>query len=98
MKRLVVLLALIAAAFGPPSAGAVTLKVSITTPTSGAHSLSGVVPVIINASSDVGVFGVQLQIDHKYYGVINTVPFAPYTYEIDVDASTIANGDHTTGA
>jgi Bacterial Ig domain len=95
MKRLVVLLVLFAAAFGPPSAGAVTLKVSITTPAGGAHSLAGTVPVIINASSDVGVFGVQLQIDHKYYGVINTVPFAQYTYEIDVDASTIANGDHT---
>src|SRR5215475_11362967 len=67
----------------------------VTSPASGAHSLSGVVPVIISASSDVGVYGVQLQIDHKYYGVINTVPFAQYTYEIDVDASTIANGDHT---
>ncbi|HEV8459879.1 MAG TPA: Ig-like domain-containing protein [Gaiellaceae bacterium] len=95
MKRLVVLLGLVAAAICTPQALAVTMQVSVTSPASGAHSLSGVVPVIINASSDVGVYGVQLQIDHKYYGVINTVPFAQYTYEIDVDASTIANGDHT---
>ena len=95
MKRLVVLLALVAAAVFIPNAAAINVEVSVTSPANGAHSLGGAVPVMINASSDVGVYGVQLQIDHKYYGVINTVPISPFTYEIDVNAAAIANGNHT---
>lgn len=95
MKRLVVFLALVAAVIWIDSAAATNVEVSITSPTAGAHSLSGVVPVIINASSDAGIYGVQLQIDHKYYGVINKVPFALYTYEVDVNAAALTVGDHT---
>jgi hypothetical protein len=94
MKRLVVLLALVAVVWVPPAA-AINVEVAITSPGAGTHSLAGNVPVIINASSDVGIYGVQLQVDHKYYGVINMVPFAPYTYEIDVNASALTVGDHT---
>jgi hypothetical protein len=86
--------ALIALA-APSLAHAATVDVSIASPPDGAHSLSGTIPVLVDASADVGIYSVQLQIDGQYFGVPVTTPISPYRYEIDVDSSTLAVGTHT---
>ena len=79
----------------PAVAQAIDVEVAVVNPADGTHSLSGVVPVMIQASSDVGIYAVQLQIDGKYYGAQDMVPSAPFEYEIDVDTSKLTQGTHT---
>ncbi|HZQ80520.1 MAG TPA: Ig-like domain-containing protein [Gaiellaceae bacterium] len=95
MKWLVVVAAVLAVFVVVPTASAIDVEVSIASPVDGAHSLSGVVPVTVDASSDVGIYSVQLQVDGKYYGVPDLVPSPPFVYTISVDTSTLAQGTHT---
>lgn len=67
--------------------------VSINTPSNGA-TVSGVVTIVAAATDDVGVAGVQVQIDGLDYGAELTA--APYT--VPWDTSAVANGAHTVRA
>ena len=75
-------------------AGAATL-VAVTAPADGAHSLSGVVTVAANASSDQGILSVQLLVDGNLTGLPVTTPVSPYQYELPWDTSGVAPGTHT---
>jgi len=94
LRLLVLLAAGIAAAAAAGRAGA-AIDVSITSPVSGAHSLSGTVPVDITASADAGIFGVQLYVDGNAYGSIDSTTVGQYQYEIDWDTSGVSVGTHT---
>ena len=76
-------------------AAAAAIDVSITSPVSGAHSLSGTVPVDITASADLGIFGVQLYVDGAATGSVDLTPVGQYQYEIDWDTSGVSAGTHT---
>ena len=85
-RHLLLVAAIVTAAVAAPVAGA-AIEVAITSPQSGAHSLSGVVPVLVNASADQGVYSIQLEVDGVLYGIPDTTPVGPYQYEIDWDTS-----------
>src|SRR5262249_54174815 len=76
-----------------PAYGAV--EVAITSPGPGAHSLSGVVPVTITASADMGVYAVQLNVDGVASGTWTTATTGLYQYEIDWDTTGVSTGSHT---
>jgi hypothetical protein len=93
MKRAVLSLALLVGLVSAGSAfGAV--QVGITSPATGAHSLSGIVPVTINASADAGIYDVQLNVDGVPYGAADTTPTGPYQYEIDWNTAGLPSGNH----
>jgi len=94
VKRLLLVLSILAAGALAPAAGA-AIQVAITSPESGAHSLSGVVPVSIAASADAGIYGVQLYVDGNAYGELTTTPVSLYQYKVDWDTSGVAAGTHT---
>ena len=94
MRRLVFLCALVAVAVAAPSASA-AIQTAITSPQAGAHSLSGVVPVLVNASAGQGIYSVQLEVDAVPYGLPDTTPIGPYQYEIDWDTNGVSVGNHT---
>ena len=94
MRRLVLLFALVAGVVLAPAAGA-AIAVSITSPADGSHSLSGVVPVSIDASADAGIYSVQLEVDGVLYGLPDTTTVGPYQYEIDWDTTRLPSGNHT---
>ena len=93
MRKLALIVVLVLAAMVAPAAGA-GIDVAITAPVAGAHSLSGVVPVMISASADQGIYSVQLEVDGVPYGIPDASPTGPYQYEIDWDTGGIAPGDH----
>src|SRR4029077_3785781 len=66
------------------------LTVSITAPAQGAN-VSGLIPVSANATSKLGIAGVQFQLDGANLGV--EVLNAPYTFSWDTTKS--SNGSHT---
>ncbi len=94
MRKFALIVALLLAAIVAPGAGA-AIDVAITAPAAGAHSLSGVVPVLISASADQGIYSVQLEVDGVPYGIPDSSPTGPYQYEIDWDTRGIPSGDHT---
>jgi len=94
MRKLALIVGLVLAAILAPGAGA-GIDVAITAPVAGAHSLSGVVPVMISASADAGIYSVQLEVDGVPYGIPDSSPIGPYQYEIDWDTGGITPGDHT---
>ena len=94
MKRLASIVLLLVALALPGHARAAT-EVAITSPQAGDHSLSGVVPVTVNASATSGVYSVQLQVDGKNVGAPDLTPTALYTYVIPWDTSGLAPGNHT---
>jgi hypothetical protein len=94
VKRLALLASLVAAAALAPVANA-SIDVAITSPSSGDHSLSGVVPVQVSASSDKGIYGVQLYVDGKPYGSVEQSPSALYSYSVAWDTSGVPAGTHT---
>ncbi len=100
-RRLRLLLGLAVVAVGAgfvTSPAAAAIQVSVTSPLDGAHSLSGIVDVQINASADVGVFSVQLYVDGNPYGMPDLTTVTQYTYSIPWDTSTVAAGAHTLSA
>ena len=74
----------------PPPPDTTPPTVSITSPANGA-TISGTVTVTASASDNVGVAGVQLQLDGVNSGVEDTT--APYS--IAFDTTTTSNGSHT---
>ena len=94
MRKLALAIALGVVAINAPGAAA-AINASINSPASGAQSLSGVVPVMISASADQGIYAVQLEVDGVPYGVQDSSPLGPYQYEIDWDTAGLAFGDHT---
>ena len=94
MRKLALIVGLVLAAIAAPGAGA-GIDVAITAPAAGAHSLSGVVPVMISASADAGIYSVQLEVDGVPYGIPDSSPIGPYQYEIEWDTGGIPPGDHT---
>lgn len=74
---------------------AAAIQVSITSPTDGAHSLQGVVPVAVTASADDGIYSVWLFVDGQPWGIANSLPVSQYQYVIPWDTSTLPQGDHT---
>ena len=93
-RRLLFACTILAAVVAAPAAGA-AIDVAITSPQTGAHSLSGVVPVLVNASADQGIYSVQLEVDGVPYGIPDTTPVGPYQYEVDWDTTGVAVGNHT---
>ena len=93
-RRLLFAGAVLVANIAAPAAGA-AINVGITSPQPGAHSLAGVVPVLVNASADQGIYSVQLEVDGVPYGIPDTTPVGPYQYEIDWDTSGESVGNHT---
>jgi len=73
----------------PPPADTTPPTVNVTAPAAGA-SLSGAVTVTASAADDVGVVGVQFQLDGANLGTEDTT--APYSVTWDTIAS--ANGSH----
>jgi Bacterial Ig domain len=74
----------------PPPADTTPPAVSITSPSNGA-TISGTVTVTASASDNVGVAGVQFQLDGVNSGAEDTT--APYS--ISFDTTTTSNGSHT---
>jgi hypothetical protein len=74
----------------PPSLDGTPPTVSVTTPAAGA-TVSGVVTIAANASDDVGVAGVQFQLDGSPLGAEATV--APYAVSWNTTAA--SQGTHT---
>jgi hypothetical protein len=93
VKRLLALVAILAAGAIAPAAGA-AINVAITSPVSGAHSLSGVVPVKVTASADSGIYGVQLYVDGKPSGSLVSTSVSTYQYELPWDTTGVAAGSH----
>ena len=60
-----------------------------------APTLSGVVTVAANASSDQGILSVQLLVDGNLTGLPVSTPVSPYQYELPWDTSGVAPGTHT---
>jgi hypothetical protein len=98
VKRRVVILALVLAALVAAGPAAAAIQVAITSPVDGAHSLSGVVNVDVNASADNGIYSVQLYVDGQPYGMPDTVQIALYQYEIPWDTSGVSQGNHVLSA
>jgi len=71
-----------------------TIQVSITSPAAGAHSLSGIVPVLISASAGAGIYSVQLLVDGLPIGSPVTTAVGPYQYEIDWNTAGVSIGSH----
>ncbi len=99
MTRILILCAAVAAlgALATAPAGAAStssVQVSITSPVDGAHSLSGIVPVLVSASADMGIYSVQLLVDGLPLGAPVTTAVGPYEYEIAWDTSGINVGTH----
>jgi hypothetical protein len=94
VRRLILLFALVAGVVLAPAAGA-AIDVGITSPHDGAHSLSGVVPVSIDASADAGIYSVQLEVDGALYGIPDTTSLGSFQYEIDWNTTGLASGNHT---
>ena len=94
MRKLALIVALLLAVIVAPTAAA-GIDVAITAPVAGAHSLSGVVPVMISASADQGIYSVQLEVDGVLYGIPDSSPVGSYQYEIDWDTGGVSPGDHT---
>lgn len=95
MRRMLLLVVtILAATFSPGLAQAAT-QITITSPGAGAHSLSGVVPVTINASATAGIYSVQLKVDGVAVGSPVLSPTAPYTYVVNWDTTGVAVGNHT---
>jgi Bacterial Ig domain/Polysaccharide deacetylase len=93
-RRLLFVSAVVVAVIVAPAAGA-AIDVGITSPQTGAHSLSGVVSVLVNASADQGIYSVQLEVDGVPFGIPDTTPVGPYQYEVDWDTSGVTVGNHT---
>jgi hypothetical protein len=93
-RSLLAALAIVGAALLASPAGA-AINDSITSPASGAHSLSGVVTVTANASADAGVQSVQLYVDGSPSGLPVTTTTAQYTYQLSWDTTGAAVGNHT---
>ncbi len=79
-----------AAPVGNPPADATPPTVSITAPASGAI-VAGTINITANASDDIGVAGVQFQIDGQNFGAEDTV--APYS--VSWNSSGVINGPHS---
>lgn len=94
MRRGIVCLALLIGLVGAAPAYS-AIEVAITSPAGGAHSLSGVVPVLVTASADNGIYAVQLNVDGAAYGAPDTEQVGQYRYEIDWNTSGLPAGDHT---
>ena len=78
---------------GGPALDTTSPTVSLTSPAAGA-SVSGTVNITASASDDVGVTGVQFQIDGTNIGTEDTT--APYSIAWNVGAA--SNGNHTLAA
>lgn len=98
MKRVVVVLTFVLAALIGAGHAAAAIQVAITSPVDGAHSLSGVVNVDVNASADSGIFSVQLYVDGQPYGVPDTLPIGLYQYQIPWDTNGVTQGYHVLSA
>ena len=75
---------------GPPTSDGTPPAVSITSPVNGA-TVSAIVPVSANATDNVGVAGVQFQLDGASLGSEDTT--APYS--LSWNTATTTNGSHT---
>ena len=93
-RRLLFAGAVLVAVVAAPAAGA-AIQASISSPADGAHSLSGVVPVTIDASADAGIYSVQLEVNGQLYGLPDTTTSAPFQYQINWDATGLAAGNYT---
>ena len=98
MKRSLILLGLAVVALTGPGRAAAAIQTAVTSPSDGAHSLSGIVNVDVTASADSGVYSVQLYVDGRPYGIPDTTQIGLYQYEIPWDSSGVAQGDHTLSA
>src|ERR1700690_3862606 len=93
-RALLVVVTIVGAALLASPAGA-AIDNSITSPSDGAHSLSGVVPIDVTASASDGIQSLQLYVDGSASGLAGAVPLAGYDYEIDWDTSAVSTGSHT---
>jgi hypothetical protein len=85
-------------AFALPGAADAAVEVGITSPTSGATGLTGIVNVAVTASADAGVKSVQLYVDGQAVGTPDTTPVTQYQYSIPWDTTTVSAGPHTLSA
>src|ERR1700690_588189 len=93
-RALLVVVTLVGAALLASPAGA-AIDNSITSPSDGAHSLSGIVPIDVTASASNGIQSLDLYVDNALSGISVTAPISGYDYEIDWDTSSLSAGSYT---
>src|SRR5271169_2537336 len=96
--RWIVVLAAVSASAFFVSPGLAATNVAITSPVSGSHADTGsIVPVAITASSDSGVYAVQMNVDGVPWpnaSAWDSTPTGQYQYSINWDTTGLTAGTH----